>query len=64
MMLIPSTEDIYNNKVDFIEIGRIVIADFLPRSDLEKCMSVTLLSSPRNLQTQFYLFALFERCVS
>ena len=31
-----------NKKVDFIEPGPIVIAHFLPWSDLEKCMYVTL----------------------
>ena len=31
-----------NNKVDSIETGLIVIADFLPWSDLEKCMYTTL----------------------
>ena len=31
-----------NNKVNSIETGRIVIADLLPWSDLEKCMYTTL----------------------
>ena len=31
-----------NNKINSIEIGRIVIADLLPLSNLEKCMYTTL----------------------
>ena len=33
-----------NSNVDSIETGRIVIADLLPWSDLEKCMYITLFS--------------------
>ena len=57
-----------NNKVDTTEIWCIVIADFLPWSDLEKCIYTTLflindnkiLSSLLNLWIQVYLFTLLN----
>ena len=57
-----------NNKVDTTEIWCIVIADFLPWSDLEKCIYTTfflindnkILSSLFNLWILVYLFTLLN----